>query len=63
MCPNEVGWAIQFSSVHYKSSNYKVCMYLCKMTADPGATMLFVADNKKPVGGHILAVHIVYIFI
>ena len=25
------------------------------MTADPGAGMSFVADPKKPVGGHILA--------
>ena len=25
------------------------------MTADPGAGMTFVADPKKPVGGHILA--------
>ena len=26
-----------------------------QMTADPGATMSFQADPKKPVGGHILA--------
>jgi meiotic recombination protein DMC1 len=25
------------------------------MTADPGATMSFMADPKKPVGGHVLA--------
>jgi RecA/RadA recombinase len=25
------------------------------MMSDPGATMTFVADPKKPVGGHILA--------
>lgn len=25
------------------------------MTADPGASLMFVADPKKPVGGHILA--------
>jgi meiotic recombination protein DMC1 len=25
------------------------------MTADPGAGMTFVADPKKPVGGHIIA--------
>lgn len=25
------------------------------MTADPGAAMSFVADPKKPVGGHVLA--------
>ena len=26
-----------------------------QMTADPGAALSFVADPKKPVGGHILA--------
>lgn len=26
-----------------------------QMTADPGAAMSFVADPKKPVGGHVLA--------
>ncbi len=26
-----------------------------QMTSDPGATMSFVADPKKPVGGHVLA--------
>lgn len=25
------------------------------MTSDPGASLTFVADPKKPVGGHILA--------
>lgn len=25
------------------------------MTSDPGASMTFMADPKKPVGGHILA--------
>jgi meiotic recombination protein DMC1 len=25
------------------------------MTADPGAGMTFVADPKKPVGGHVMA--------
>lgn len=25
------------------------------MTSDPGAGMTFVADPKKPVGGHVLA--------
>ena len=25
------------------------------MTADPGATMSFQADPKKPIGGHVLA--------
>ncbi|KAJ3208060.1 Meiotic recombination protein dmc1 [Clydaea vesicula] len=26
-----------------------------QMTADPGATMTFMADPKKPIGGHVLA--------
>ena len=26
-----------------------------QVTADPGATMTFQADPKKPIGGHILA--------
>ena len=26
-----------------------------QMTSDPGAGMSFVADPKKPVGGHVLA--------
>ena len=26
-----------------------------QMTSDPGATMTFQADPKKPIGGHILA--------
>lgn len=25
------------------------------MSADPGATMTFMADPKKPIGGHVLA--------
>jgi meiotic recombination protein DMC1 len=25
------------------------------MTADPGATLSFAADPKKPIGGHVLA--------
>ncbi len=25
------------------------------MTADPGAGMTFMADPKKPIGGHVLA--------
>lgn len=25
------------------------------MTADPGASLSFVADPKKPIGGHVLA--------
>lgn len=31
------------------------CFVTNQMTADPGATMSFQADPKKPIGGHILA--------
>ncbi|KAK3781503.1 hypothetical protein RRG08_054842 [Elysia crispata] len=31
------------------------CFVTNQMTADPGATMTFQADPKKPIGGHILA--------
>ena len=38
------------------SEEYNVAIYITnQMTADPGAGMSFVADPKKPVGGHILA--------
>ena len=38
------------------SEEYNVAVYITnQMTADPGAGMSFVADPKKPVGGHILA--------
>jgi len=31
------------------------CFVTNQMTSDPGATMTFQADPKKPIGGHILA--------
>ena len=38
------------------SEEYNVSIYISnQMTADPGATMSFQADPKKPIGGHILA--------
>ncbi|XP_059157129.1 meiotic recombination protein DMC1/LIM15 homolog isoform X1 [Physella acuta] len=38
------------------SEEYNVaCFVTNQMTADPGATMTFQADPKKPIGGHILA--------
>ena len=38
------------------SEEYNVAVFLTnQMTADPGATMSFQADPKKPIGGHILA--------
>uniref|UniRef100_A0A669Q3Q4 DNA meiotic recombinase 1 n=1 Tax=Phasianus colchicus TaxID=9054 RepID=A0A669Q3Q4_PHACC len=38
------------------SEEYNVAVFVTnQMTADPGATMTFQADPKKPVGGHILA--------
>ncbi|XP_003390373.1 PREDICTED: meiotic recombination protein DMC1/LIM15 homolog [Amphimedon queenslandica] len=38
------------------SEEYNVGVFVTnQMTADPGATMSFQADPKKPIGGHILA--------
>ncbi|XP_064406322.1 meiotic recombination protein DMC1/LIM15 homolog [Halichondria panicea] len=38
------------------SEEYNVAMFITnQMTADPGATMSFQADPKKPIGGNILA--------
>lgn len=38
------------------SEEYNVSVFITnQMMADPGATMTFVADPKKPVGGHVLA--------
>lgn len=38
------------------SEEYNVAIFVSnQMTADPGATMSFQADPKKPIGGHILA--------
>ncbi|XP_014670277.1 PREDICTED: meiotic recombination protein DMC1/LIM15 homolog [Priapulus caudatus] len=38
------------------SEEYNIAVFITnQMTSDPGATMSFVADPKKPIGGHILA--------
>lgn len=38
------------------SEEYNIAVFVTnQMTADPGATMSFQADPKKPIGGHILA--------
>ncbi|KAI2805455.1 Meiotic recombination protein dmc1 [Blomia tropicalis] len=38
------------------AEEYNVAVFITnQMTADPGATMSFQADPKKPIGGHILA--------
>jgi meiotic recombination protein DMC1 len=38
------------------AEEYNVAVFITnQMMADPGATMTFVADPKKPVGGHVLA--------
>ncbi|KAK9399924.1 DMC1: DNA meiotic recombinase 1 [Crotalus adamanteus] len=38
------------------SEEYNVAVFVTnQMTSDPGATMTFQADPKKPIGGHILA--------
>lgn len=44
------------SRVQKISEEYNVAVFITnQMTADPGATMSFQADPKKPIGGHILA--------
>ena len=38
------------------SEEYNLAVFITnQMTADPGATMSFQADPKKPIGGNILA--------
>lgn len=38
------------------SEEYNIAVFITnQMTSDPGATMSFQADPKKPIGGHILA--------
>ena len=38
------------------SEEYNVAVFITnQMTSDPGATMSFQADPKKPIGGNILA--------
>ncbi|XP_076314617.1 meiotic recombination protein DMC1/LIM15 homolog [Tachypleus tridentatus] len=48
--------AQMLSKLQKISEEYNVAVFVTnQMTADPGATMTFQADPKKPVGGHILA--------
>ncbi|KAJ3252057.1 Meiotic recombination protein dmc1 [Boothiomyces macroporosus] len=38
------------------SEEFNIAIYITnQMTADPGATLSFAADTKKPIGGHVLA--------
>lgn len=38
------------------AEEYNVSVFITnQMMSDPGATMTFVPDPKKPVGGHVLA--------
>ncbi|XP_067120095.1 meiotic recombination protein DMC1/LIM15 homolog [Centruroides vittatus] len=48
--------AQMLSKLQKISEEYNVAIFITnQMTADPGATMSFQADPKKPIGGHILA--------
>lgn len=48
--------AQMLSRLQKMSEEYNVAVFITnQMTADPGATMSFQADPKKPIGGHILA--------
>ncbi|XP_078349042.1 meiotic recombination protein DMC1/LIM15 homolog [Oculina patagonica] len=48
--------AQMLSRLQKLSEEFNVAIFITnQMTADPGATMSFQADPKKPIGGHILA--------
>lgn len=48
--------AQMLSRLQKLSEEFNVAVFVTnQMTADPGATMSFQADPKKPIGGHILA--------
>nr|QIC49955.1 putative meiotic recombination protein DMC1/LIM15 [Actinia equina] len=48
--------AQMLSKLQKLSEEFNVAVFITnQMTADPGATMSFQADPKKPIGGHILA--------
>ncbi|XP_022095573.1 meiotic recombination protein DMC1/LIM15 homolog [Acanthaster planci] len=48
--------AQMLSKLQKISEEYNIAVFVTnQMTADPGATMSFQADPKKPIGGHILA--------
>ncbi len=49
-------WLQMMSKLQKIAEEYNVAVFITnQMTADPGATMSFQADPKKPIGGHILA--------
>jgi meiotic recombination protein DMC1 len=38
------------------AEEFNIAIYITnQMTADPGASLSFQADPKKPIGGHVLA--------
>ncbi|XP_015910807.1 meiotic recombination protein DMC1/LIM15 homolog isoform X1 [Parasteatoda tepidariorum] len=48
--------AQMMSRLQKLSEEYNVAVFITnQMTSDPGASMSFQADPKKPIGGHILA--------
>lgn len=48
--------AQMLSRLQKLSEEYNISVFVTnQMTSDPGATMSFQADPKKPIGGHILA--------
>jgi len=48
--------AQMMSRLQKLSEEYNVAVFITnQMTADPGATLSFQADPKKPIGGNILA--------
>ncbi|XP_020609955.1 meiotic recombination protein DMC1/LIM15 homolog [Orbicella faveolata] len=48
--------AQMLSRLQKLSEEFNIAIFITnQMTADPGATMSFQADPKKPIGGHILA--------
>ena len=48
--------AQMLSRLQKVSEEYNIAIFITnQMTADPGATLSFQADPKKPIGGHILA--------
>ncbi|XP_069359077.1 meiotic recombination protein DMC1/LIM15 homolog isoform X2 [Maniola hyperantus] len=53
---DNVLYARAYTSEHQISEEYNVAVFITnQMTADPGATLSFQADPKKPIGGNILA--------
>ncbi|CAH0694076.1 unnamed protein product [Spodoptera exigua] len=53
---DNVLYARAYTSEHQISEEYNVAVFITnQMTADPGATLSFQVDPKKPIGGNILA--------